>query len=182
MQLGLKRGEVSVEEHNPEWEAFAKKIINDLKEILSDHAVDIQHVGSTAIKNICAKPIIDLAVATLDFNPILSMNKKLEAGGFIFRGQDYDDQYLYVCGGEDYRTVHVHVVLYNSERWNNYLNMRDYLNSHKEDARAYSELKESLAKQYPKDRIKYTEMKSAFINEILNKAKEWRKCMTNSSK
>ncbi|MBQ3981138.1 MAG: GrpB family protein, partial [Treponema sp.] len=66
--------------------------------------------------------------------------------------------------------------------WNNYLNMRDYLNSHKEDARAYSELKESLAKQYPKDRIKYTEMKSAFINEILNKAKEWRKCIGNSGK
>ena len=86
MQLGLKRGMVSVEEHNPEWEAFAKKTINDLKEILSDHAVDIQHVGSTAIKNICAKPIIDLAVATLDFNPILSMNKKLEAARLCLIG------------------------------------------------------------------------------------------------
>lgn len=182
MQLGLKRGMVSVEPHNPEWEDFAKEIIKELKEMLSAVAVDIQHVGSTAIKNISAKPIIDLAVAVLDFSPILSMNDKLEVGGFIFRGQDYDEQYLYVCGGEDYRTVHVHVVLYNSERWNNYLNMRDYLNSHKEDARAYSELKESLAKQYPKDRIKYTEMKSAFINEILNKAEEWRKCIGNSGK
>lgn len=85
MQLGLKRGMFSVEPHNPEWEDFAKEIIKELKEMLSDVAVDIQHVGSTAIKNISAKPIIDLAVAVLDFCPILSMNDKLEAGDFIFR-------------------------------------------------------------------------------------------------
>lgn len=57
MQLGLKRGEVSVEPHNPEWEDFAKEIIKELKEMLSDVAVDIQHVGSTAIKRIFGKTV-----------------------------------------------------------------------------------------------------------------------------
>jgi GrpB-like predicted nucleotidyltransferase (UPF0157 family) len=52
--------------------------------------------------------------------------------------------------------------------------MRDYLNCHRDDAQAYSQLKERLAEQYPDDRNKYTEMKSAFISEILAKANQWR--------
>jgi len=52
--------------------------------------------------------------------------------------------------------------------------MRDYLNCHKEDADAYSKLKDSLAKQYSDDRATYTAMKSELISEILTKAKKWR--------
>ena len=177
MSLGLKRGTVAVEAHKSEWEISAKKCIEDLKKILGDLALDVQHVGSTAIKSICAKPIIDIAIAVSDFDSILSMNKKLEENGFIFRGQDIPGQYLYVCGDEDTRTHHIHVVIHDSNEWNNYINMRDYLNTHEDDARAYSELKESLAKKYPDDRKTYTEKKSDLINEILNKANHWRKAL-----
>ena len=52
--------------------------------------------------------------------------------------------------------------------------MRDYLNSHSEDAQAYAELKQKLAQQYPDDRITYTNMKSEFISDILSKAQKWR--------
>lgn len=173
MGLGLKRGMVAVEPHRTEWEIAAKQCIGKLNEILQDVALDIQHVGSTAIKNICAKPIIDIAVAVSDFDAILSMNKKLEENGFIFRGQDIPGQYLYVCGDEDTRTHHIHVVIHGSKEWNNYINMRDYLNTHEDDARAYSELKETLAKKYPDDRKTYTEKKSDLINEILSKAEEY---------
>ena len=177
MSLGLKRGTVAVEPHKSEWEVAAKKCIEDLKKILGDVALDVQHVGSTAIKSICAKPIIDIAIAVSDFDAILSMNKKLEENGFVFRGQDIPSQYLYVCGDEDTRTHHIHVVIHGSSGWNNYINMRDYLNTHEDDARAYSELKESLAKKYPDDRKTYTEKKSGLINEILNKANHWREAL-----
>jgi len=77
-----------------------------------------------------------------------------------------------VCGGSDYRTHHIHVVRYGSVEWNNYVNLRDYLNSHEEDAKAYSDLKTQLAGMYPDDREAYTRAKSEMINELLVKAAE----------
>lgn len=109
-----------------------------------------------------------------DFRDILELNAVLEDNGFIFRGQDVPDQYLYVCGDENTRTHHIHTVIYDSEAWNNYINMRDYLNCHNEEAQAYSKLKEKLARQYPDDRNTYTELKSGLIAEILKRAHDWR--------
>ena len=172
MSIGLKRGMVTVEPHQVEWELAARQTIDCLRDLLKDTAVDIQHVGSTAINSICAKPIIDIAVGVPCIDDILSKNEILEANGFIYRGQDVPDQYLYVCGGSDYRTHHIHVVRYGSVEWNNYVNLRDYLNSHEEDAKAYSDLKTQLAGMYPDDREAYTRAKSEMINELLVKAAE----------
>lgn len=175
MSIGLKRGTVKVEPHQTERENNAEQTIMLLKSILKNTARDIRHIGSTAVKHICAKPIIDIAVGVNDLSEILEYNVILEENGFIFRGSDVPGQYLYVCGENDFRTHHIHVVVYNSEDWNNYINMTDYLNCHEQDAKAYSELKESLAKKYPEDRIKYTESKSEFITAILQKAAVWRR-------
>lgn len=172
--IGLRRGTVSVVPHNDEWEILAEQTAVKLRDILKDAAVDVQHIGSTAIRGICAKPIIDIAVGVTDFARILALNPVLAENGFLFRNQDLPGQYLYVCGGTDDRTHHIHAVLYGSEAWENYLNMRDYLNCHAEDAQAYSARKMSLAAQYPDDRAAYTAMKSAMIQEILKKAKAWR--------
>ena len=174
IKLGLRRGTVAVEPHNTEWEAAAQQTISQLRSILGSIVTDAQHIGSTSIKDICAKPIIDIVVGVRNFSDILGMNDVLEKNGFIFRGQDVPDQYLYVCGDDDTRTHHIHTVIYGSEAWNNYINMRDYLNCHPADAQAYSELKEKLAEQYPDDRNKYAELKSGLISEILKKAHEWR--------
>ncbi len=173
-ELGLCRGEVAVEPHNDAWVTAAQQTIAALRELLNGATADIQHVGSTAVHGIFAKPIIDIAVGAADLSDVLALNDVLAEHGFIFRGQDVPEQYLYVCGGFDYRTHHVHVVRYGSEAWENYVNMRDYLNCHSVDARAYSELKRNLAEQYPDDRDSYTNMKSAFISDILAKAREWR--------
>ncbi len=65
MPIGLKRGTVSVQPHEYEWEIAAEQIINKLKGILRDDVIDVQHIGSTSIKNICAKPIIDIVVGAI---------------------------------------------------------------------------------------------------------------------
>ena len=174
MGLGLRRGTVSVEAHDREWETIAAKTIDELRSILQDVLIDAQHIGSTSIRGICAKPIIDIVIGVSDFDKLLSKNGILDKNGFIFRGQDHPGQYLYVCGHDDIRTHHIHAVLYNSQTWHDYVDMRDYLNCHQEDAENYSKLKESLAKQYSEDRETYTAMKSEMISGILAKAHEWR--------
>ena len=78
MSLGLRRGTVVVEPHNAEWEVIAADTISKLHSILQDALVDAQHIGSTSIIDISAKPIIDIVVGVSDFDEILSQNSILE--------------------------------------------------------------------------------------------------------
>ncbi|MCR4688270.1 MAG: GrpB family protein [Saccharofermentans sp.] len=169
--LGLVRGMVTVVPHNDAWETEGRNTAAKLKEILGDTAVDVQHIGSTSIKGIYAKPILDLVVGVNDFGDILAKNDLLAQNGFYYRGQDIPGQHLYVCGEGEIRTHHIHVVIYQDPNWNNYLTMRNYLNSHPEDAKRYSDLKISLGEKYADDRNTYTAMKEDFIDSILYKAK-----------
>ena len=97
MTLGLKRGCVKLMPHQEEWHAIAQDTIKILLDILGGSAVDIQHIGSTAIKNIEAKPIIDIAVGVRRFEDIEPYITVLEENGIIFRGDDNDGQ-LFVIG------------------------------------------------------------------------------------
>lgn len=173
MSIGLKRGQVAIENYQIEWEISANNIINLLKNTLKDYIVDAQHIGSTAIKSISSKPIIDIVVCVNDFNDIFKHNDDLAKLGIIYRRQDHPNQQLYVCGDlrNNIQTHFIHVVIFNSKEWNDYINMRDYLNSNEEKAKEYSNLKKQLAKKYPNDRIAYTQGKSKIIEEILESAK-----------
>ena len=103
-------------------------------------------------------------------------NKELMTNGIIYRREDYPGQHLYVCRdvAKDIQTHFSHVVIWGQKAWNDYINMRDYLNTHEKEAKEYSELKERLAKKYPEDRSAYTNGKSAFIEKILLMAAKWR--------
>ncbi|MBO6158434.1 MAG: GrpB family protein [Firmicutes bacterium] len=179
MQIGLKRGTVVLCDYTDSYaaaiQAEAKKTMRILREILGTDAADIQHVGSTAIRGIKSKPIIDLMVGVYTFETIHQHDRALEEAGIIYRKQDVPGQLLYVVGEGDYRTHHIHVVIYGSEAWNNYINFRDYLNQRPEIASRYSALKQQLADQYPNDRGAYTEGKQKMIDEILEQAALWRK-------
>ena len=160
---GLHRGIVNVENHNPTWKGEAEKTIDLLKRLLKDDIIDVQHVGSTSINEIVAKPIIDIVVGVKDFQDIKRYNEILQENGIIYRKQEHGNQ-----------LHHIHVVIWNDNEWNNYLNFRDYLNCHLEDALAYSKLKEELAKIYSDNRGSYTVGKQDMINNILAKADKWR--------
>ena len=81
--IGLRRGDVRLFEHNKEWKIEGERTVNELRKILGSDAVDIQHVGSTSIKSIKAKPIIDIAVGTDDFNRILSFTWAARLAAFL---------------------------------------------------------------------------------------------------
>lgn len=176
MQIGLRRGIVLVEPHRIEWEISAQEIIENLNRILKDDIIDAQHIGSTAIKSICAKPIVDIVVGVSSFDKILKHNDDLIKNGIVYHMQYPLGQYLYVMGDleNNIQTHYIHVVIWGQTAWNNYINMRDYLNTHEKAAKEYSELKERLAKQYPKNRSAYTKGKSAFIEKVLLMAAKWR--------
>ncbi|MBO5323224.1 MAG: GrpB family protein [Oscillospiraceae bacterium] len=175
--LGLKRGTVALSEHQNSWHGDAARAIGLLKGVLSDAAIDIQHVGSTAIVGIHAKPIIDIAVGVTSLNAVMPHIPSLEKHGIIYRKQDVEGQMLFVMGDfeKNIRTHHIHVVLWNSTPWQDYVNFRAYLNAFPEKARSYDDLKCSLAVKFAQDRGSYTQAKQELIAKLLAEAAFWRK-------
>lgn len=178
--IGLKRGDVRLLEHDVEWEREAQRTIAELREIFCGDAVDIQHVGSTAIKSIKAKPIIDIAVGAKNFESILAHTDELLEAGYHYRPKSLGGtQLLFACGsyykGGEIQTHFIHVTKYNSMDWLNYINFRDYLNQNPAVALEYETLKESLVASLGNEnsRDEYVNGKSEFIKLTLRKATAW---------
>ncbi|MDE5994751.1 MAG: GrpB family protein [Oscillospiraceae bacterium] len=178
--IGLKRGAVILCEHDKEWKTEAQKTISLLKKILGNIIKDIQHVGSTSIVSIKAKPIIDIAIAVDNFEDILTFEEELKSEGFYYRPNakaSVGNQLLFACGSfydgtGDLQTHFIHVVHTNSTNWINYINFRDYLRHNPLVAQEYEKLKLSLAEQTSSNngREKYTDGKHDFIAYTLRKA------------
>ena len=180
MTLGLKRGTVALVPHEKAWEEEAARTVEKLKSILGEAAGDIQHVGSTAIPAICAKPIVDIAVAARSFADIEAKEPELQARSIYRRSWNDETQLLFACGSYydgtgDRQTHFIPVVLAGGKEWRDYLNFRDYLNAFPAEAKAYEALKLSLAAARPDDagREKYTAGKHDFVRDILRKAQAW---------
>lgn len=177
--IGLKRGTVKLFDHETEWEIEALTTIEKLKSVCGSVISNIAHVGSTSVKSIKAKPIIDIAVATQDFDAFLEYEKELCYNGFYYRpdcGMD-GKQLLFACGSfydgtGDEQTHFIHVVKKGSMEWINYINFKDYLNSNEAVAKEYEALKISLAEKNPEDkgREKYLAGKHDFIVRTLRTA------------
>lgn len=174
--LGLKRGTVKLVEHQDNWQIEAKQTIAELKRLLGDTAIDIQHIGSTAISSIHAKPIIDIVVGVHEPNDIMYYVEPLKRRHYMFRGEDVPGQLLFVKGDfeSDIRTHHIHVVKWNGPDWNNYIHFRDYLNAFPEKARQYDRCKLNLAKQFPQERGRYTNGKQSLVSALLKEAELWK--------
>lgn len=173
MSIGMKRGTVFLEEHQTCWEESAKAVIAEIQTALAGLDTDVQHIGSTSIKSIKAKPIIDIAAAVDDLDEVIARNEKLAGLGIIFRFDERPKHLLYVKGDfeKDTRTHHIHIVPKGSEEWKNYLCFRDLLNDDISIAGEYEKLKLELSDKYADDRIAYTDAKEAFIIRLTAQAR-----------
>ena len=168
MPLGLKRGTVQLEPHDKQWDEIAIQTIKTLKSILGDDAIDIQHIGSTAIPVIKAKPIIDIDVVIKDYSMLDAVISALERIDYHHEGN------LGIAGREAFkyegkthlRKHHLYVCPRDSEELKRHIAFREYLRSHPEAVREYSRIKEEGAALYPFDIEKYIEHKSPFVEKI----------------
>jgi GrpB-like predicted nucleotidyltransferase (UPF0157 family) len=170
-KIGLKRGVVKIVGHRTEWALFYDSEAEKLKNCLGGLAVDIQHVGSTAVPGLISKPIIDIAVAVTSRADITAIVKHLLAIGYIDRGdQGASGGYLMVKESEqNVRIFHIHIVEKADTQWRNYIIFRDCLRRDAETREEYARLKKTLAAKYPKDRESYTNGKEQFIRTVLGK-------------
>lgn len=168
--MGLKVGTVKIEKYNPNW----KNMFNEEKEILTklfgDVAIKIEHVGSTSVENLSAKPIIDILVAVRSLDDFEKVRKCFEKEPYSIKDDSVCDEILIRKGNEDNRTHFIHVMEINSKRCQDTLIFRDYLRSHVKALEDYENLKKTLAKKYANDRKMYTSSKDEFIKNIIKLA------------
>lgn len=167
--IGLKRRALSVVSHRPCWARLAQAEIDRLKAALGKSAVDIQHVGSTAIPHIMAKPIIDLAVGTTDMDSAIV---RLTEAGATCHGEEVADEIFFTEGYDDVRTFHIHLCQFDGKVWKDYLNFRDYLTARPEKAAEYEVYKRDAITKY--DRVAYTANKQPLVERFLREAAQWR--------
>lgn len=171
-----KKDRINIIPYNSDWPQLAKAEINKIREILpASKIIDIQHVGSTAIPDLAAKPIIDIQIATTSLDDMkLIAVPLLQKLGYEYWDANPDHERLFFAKGRppfgEKRTHHLHIVEPSSHHWRDKIAFRDYLIEHPEVIKKYEELKKKLAREHSEDRECYTEAKTAFIKAILEKA------------
>jgi len=172
----VSKDHIDLAPYNPEWPALAKNEIEDIKSLFPKGLIiDIQHVGSTAIPGLSAKPVIDIqiGVPSLDIAKIVAV-PLLQKLLYEYWADNPDKTRLYFVKGMppygEKRTHHVLIFEKNSDHWRNRIVFRDYLQEHPDAAMEYEILKNALAQKHPYDCEKYTDEKSLFIKNILEKA------------
>jgi len=131
--------------------------------------LDIQHIGSTSVPGLVAKPIIDIGIAVASFEESTRCIPRLEQIGYLYRGEEgIPRRHLFIKG--EPRTHNVHMNEIHSADWQNTIAFRDYLRQHPDSARAYAALKTGLAQQFTNDLQGYLMGKADFISQILELA------------
>lgn len=170
--VGLKRGTVKLVRYNPKWRHNFEGEEKKLRKVFDWDALEIQHVGSTAIPGILAKPIIDIALIVSSLWKARRYVRKLKEMGYEIKKNDTRKERLFFTKGpKRKRTHYLHISEINSGYTEDMILFRDYLRKHKNVTKNYSELKEKLAEKYPKAREIYAVKKEKLIKEIVKKAK-----------
>lgn len=168
--LGLHQGLVRLAHPHASWLDSGSRERLKIQALLGKLAIDVQHVGSTSVPGLDAKPILDIAVALdpLARSQVKEIAARMQAGGYQYRGDHGPDGGLmFVRGAGDVRTVHVHMVPGDDPEWTAYIRFRDHLRANPRRRDEYQQLKRQLAARYPDDRAAYTDAKARFVAETL---------------
>jgi GrpB-like predicted nucleotidyltransferase (UPF0157 family) len=165
----------TIEEYNPEWAKKFQEIKLVLEKIFKDKFTVIEHVGSTSIPGLKAKPLIDVLAIVEHWEDFEKEKSEMTKLGYQFRSHTFDQNSLLfekILNNE--KIENIHVLVKGAKKINEFLNVRDYLRSNPDKAHEYEALKEELVAKYPNDYVAYREEKSQFLLELNNLAREWR--------
>lgn len=166
---------VSVVEYRPQWREMFEEEKQLLQAILGEVSAKVEHIGSTSVNGLAAKPIIDIMIGLPDFSVADDFVPRIETLGYEYI-KKYEDEMpfrrYFVKNLNETRTHQIHMVEIKSEFWWRHLLFRDYLRQNPELANEYAALKKQLAKRAWVDVNEYADAKTEFITGIKNKAKE----------
>lgn len=171
ISTGLKRGTVELQNYDPSWaQAFTDEKAC-LHKAFGGKLLAIEHVGSTAVPGLAAKPIIDMIAAVESFDQLDYFIEHLQKIGYEYMpSRMFATRKFFPKGSHDNRTHHLNLVIKDDpEQWKSILLFRDRLRQDNLLCDKYMALKLQLADQFPNDRASYTKAKNTFISAALHK-------------
>jgi GrpB-like predicted nucleotidyltransferase (UPF0157 family) len=163
---------VVIQDYDPRWPQLFETLRSRIEAVIQGMVAAIEHVGSTAVPGLPAKPIIDMDALLIPATDLSLVILKLASAGYEHRCD------LGVVGREAFRTPpndlphHLCVCPSGSPECSRHISFRDYLRTHPVDANRYASLKRELVRKFGNDREAYTQAKSEFITEILRRAEK----------
>jgi GrpB-like predicted nucleotidyltransferase (UPF0157 family) len=153
--------------YSPDWPKWYEKESALLRNVFKNSLLDIQHVGSTAIPGMAAKPQLDILIQVQDIIESDMLEEAMQAVGYQAYGNALKQGgRMFSRWDGDVKTVNVHVFQADSPIVQRYISVRDFLLTHPKEAEAYAQLKLDLYKKYPSDYLKYRELKDPYIDAL----------------
>ncbi|PFV78530.1 hypothetical protein COL05_17865 [Bacillus sp. AFS059628] len=169
---------ITIEEYNIKWENEFYRLQSLINNVINELVLSIEHVGSTSVKGLAAKPVLDIDIVIEEYEIFPEVVKRLETIGYYhqaewsYKGREGVGRKDAFVPWSEESTVwmehHLYVCDKNSEELRRHIAFRDYLREHEDVAVEYGRLKEELARE-SKNRSSYSEGKTAFITSILEK-------------
>lgn len=168
-------GEVHIEivEYDAEWSVRFEREAARMREILGDHVVSIEHIGSTSVPGLAAKPIVDICPVVSGMDEGQTCAELLQQADYYLSEKDRGDDWIELGRtADDGQEFNVHIRPKNSDAVATYLLLRNYLRDHPQARDEYAAIKREAAEKYPNDIIAYGHQKSDFIESTVEKARE----------
>jgi GrpB-like predicted nucleotidyltransferase (UPF0157 family) len=163
--------EVLVVDWDPAWPERAEEEAAAVGEALG--AVEVEHIGSTSVPGLSAKPVLDLLAGLHPLNAGPAAVAAMRALGYEYLGEHGLPGRLFFRKSPERRTHHVHAVELGGTEWLRHLAFRDYLRAHPEEAARYGEAKRALARAVAGDWDAYTERKTGVATDLQTRALAW---------
>lgn len=164
---------MEIVEHDPAWAAEFAVFGRTLRGALGDVAVRIDHIGSTAVAGLAAKPVLDVQISVRSLEPGDDFRAPLRALGLVHRADNPERTKRYFREPPGQRRTHVHVRQAGSFSEQFPLLFRDYLRAHPGGAEEYSTVKRRCAQRFRDDRQAYVEAKDTFVWQLIRQADAW---------
>lgn len=164
---------IEIVDYDSLWPARFRDIASEIRGALGDVALRIDHIGSTAVPGLAAKPIIDVQISVDSFEPVEPFRSPLEALGWVYRADNPDLTKRYFRESPGNPRTHIHVRRIGSFSQQFPLLFRDYLRIDQGAADEYAAMKRTLAAKYPQSGLDYTAAKGPIVWEIIHRADEW---------
>lgn len=164
--LGLEQGLVRLHAPTPRWAELYQQEAERLHNALGAHLLDLQHIGSTAIPGIKAKPILDMMAGIVRLDDALQHRDALATLGYVHASQIIIERDVVFTKGVAWTHL-LHIVEYNSRQWLCNLRFRDRLRNEPALAQEYERLKERLSVEFSTNRAEYTKAKADFIQSVV---------------